>query len=326
MEFRTFSKLKIHQAFYKQLKEEFPSAPAQYLIRAIANVASDMKREKKLHRYRPTGALKLDARLYSIKGDELSVRLAYSRVKIKMALTGFDRYVRSKLGAAEIIYDRSNKKMFINFSYEQEVVEMVAPVNAIGVDKGIVNIATTSTGRNFSGERVEKVRRRYLGLRKSLQKRGTRSAKRKLVKVSKKESRFRADVNHQISKQLVNEAKGTDSAIILEDLKGITKRTTVSKEQRARHTGWSFYQLDSFIAYKAERAGVSVVFVDPAYTSQQCPKCGNTTRKNRKVRDVFKCIECGYCEDADKVGAENIRRLGVDLLGLCVNHPNVAAD
>jgi putative transposase len=126
------------------------------------------------------------------------------------------------------------------------------------------------------------------------------------------------NVNHTISKQLVKKAQRTNRAIALEDLTGIRDRVRARRSQRRKLHSWAFAQLGQFISYKAELAGVPVVFVDPAYTSQTCANCGYISRSNRKSQDSFLCVECGFSAHADTNAAINIA-------GLFVNQANVAA-
>jgi len=179
----------------------------------------------------------------------------------------------------------------------------------IGVDLGIVNIAVDSTGETFSGKPVNGVRARSLKLRRKLQKKGTKSARRLLKKRSKKEKRFACDVNHCISRKLVDKAKALGTGVALEDLKGIRDCTekTVKKHQRYQHSSWAFYQLRQYIEYKAKIDGVPVVLVDPRNTSRTCPVCGHVDKKNRPSRDKFCCRACGYAAPADNVAAVIIR-------------------
>jgi predicted RNA-binding Zn-ribbon protein involved in translation (DUF1610 family) len=88
---------------------------------------------------------------------------------------------------------------------------------------------------------------------------------------------------------------------------GMRERTTVSRRQRARHANWAFFQLRQFITYKAQRAGVTVIPVDPRHTSCTCPACGNVARSNRRTQALFSCIACGYSAPADYNAAQNIR-------------------
>jgi IS605 OrfB family transposase len=176
----------------------------------------------------------------------------------------------------------------------------------LGVDLGIVNLATDSDGETLSGERIERRRQWYATRRQALQKVGTRSAKRRLCLLKGRQRRFQQDTNHVISKRLVAKAKHTKRAIALEDLSGIRQRARVQRQQRARHSNWAFGQLRFFISYKARRAGVRVAFVDPAYTSQRCSACGHTERRNRKSQAAFCCVVCGHASSADYNAAINI--------------------
>jgi IS605 OrfB family transposase len=141
-------------------------------------------------------------------------------------------------------------------------------VDFLGVDLGIKNIATDSDGKNDSASHLNSLRYRNLKLRQRLQKKGTKSAKRLLKKRRRKEHRFATDVHHQISKRIIERAKGTGRGLAMEDLTGIRERVTVRKSQRRSHHSWAFYQLRQFVTYKARLAGVKLVFVDPQYTSK----------------------------------------------------------
>jgi IS605 OrfB family transposase len=181
------------------------------------------------------------------------------------------------------------------------------PKGVLGIDLGIENLATDSDGQIFKGMQVEKIRRRFNRLRRSLQKTDTRSAKRKIKKMSGHEKRFKRDISHQISKAIVSKAKGTTRAIALEDLRGIRSRVTVRHgEQKDRHSKWSFGQLRQFIEYKAKKGGVPLYVVGPRNTSRKCPKCNCVDARNRPVRNDFRCIQCGYEAMADYVAAINI--------------------
>jgi putative transposase len=193
----------------------------------------------------------------------------------------------------------------------------------IGVDLGIENIAVTSdrllarelmstygadapdgaAGRGSVKDR----RTRNRELRQKLQTKNTKSAKRLLRKRARIEARFAADVNHQISKRIVAEAERTGRGIAVEELTGIRERVRLRKPQRATHASWAFAQLGVFLTYKAARAGVPLVHVDPAYTSQRCTHCGYIDRRNRTSQAEFVCRDCGFtAEHADILGADNI--------------------
>jgi transposase len=112
----------------------------------------------------------------------------------------------------------------------------IRPKDVIAIDLGIKNIAVDSTGETFSGNKIKKVRTRIDNLKADLQSCGTKSAKRHLKKLSGNEARFHRDTNHCISKKMAAKAKDTSSIVVLEDLSGIRKRTTVQRSQRVNST------------------------------------------------------------------------------------------
>ena len=195
--------------------------------------------------------------------------------------------------------------------YLHQVCEIETPAGDepqgwLGVDLGIVNIATDSDGQRYSGGQVNGLRHRHTRLRARLQRKGTKSSKRLLKKRRQKESRFAKDVNHCIAKSLVEKAKDTGRGIALEDLKGIRERITVRKGQRRQHHSWSFYDLRTKITYQTALAGVKLVLVAPRNTSRTCPICGCVDQRNRLTQDGFSCIQCGFSGHADAVAACNI--------------------
>ncbi|MGW0992510.1 RNA-guided endonuclease InsQ/TnpB family protein [Streptomyces sp. NPDC002520] len=180
----------------------------------------------------------------------------------------------------------------------------------IGVDLGIANIATTSTGHRHSGRRLNRRRENDRTLRTRLQKKGTRSAKRRAKRRAGKEARRTRDINHKISKHIVAEAERTGRGIALEDLGGIRERARLKKPQRVTINSWAFAQLGDFIAYKARRAGVPLVHVSPAFTSQECSRCHHVDKRNRPSQAVFACRSCGFVEHADLNASHVIGRRG----------------
>jgi IS605 OrfB family transposase len=181
-----------------------------------------------------------------------------------------------------------------------------APSGYLGVDLGIVNIATDSTGEPFTGEPVKKTRERRFRHRQSLQTKNTRRARARLRRIARREARFQKDINHIVSKALVGKAAASCKALALEDLSGIRQRVKVRHEQRRQHSAWAFYQLRVFVAYKAHAAGVCVVYMDPRHTSRTCSACGYCDKRNRPDQAHFRCLQCGFATHADYNGALNI--------------------
>ena len=153
-----------------------------------------------------------------------------------------------------------------------------------------------------------------------MQAKGTKSAKRLLKRRRRKESRFATDVNHCISKRLVQVAKGTQRAIVLEDLKGIRERAKkstrqmVCKTMRQALSSWSLYQLRQFIEYKARATGVQVIYVAPRNTSRTCSKCGQVDKKSRRDQEHFVCTACEHALNANINAALNISMCGAEVI------------
>jgi IS605 OrfB family transposase len=185
--------------------------------------------------------------------------------------------------------------------------EVYEPVDWIGVDRGIVNLATTSDGTNHQGRRMSRYRRWQARKRAELQKKHTRSATRRLARRAQREKRHTTYVNHKISKEIVSLAQRTARGIAVEALDGIRERVRLRRDQRDALSSWPFHQLGQHLAYKAKKAGVPFLEVDAAYTSQRCPRCGHTERANRPTRDHFRCRRCGLAGPADHVAGVNVR-------------------
>ena len=178
----------------------------------------------------------------------------------------------------------------------------------LGVDLGIVNLATDSEGEHCTGAMVHSARTRYQLRRQRLPQVGTRSAKRRLRQRSRREARFQKDVNHSISTKLVAKAAVSRTASALDNLSGIRDRVTVRREHRYERHSWAFFQLRQDSAYKAAQVGVPVYRVDPRHTSRTCSVCGHCEKANRKSQAIFLCQRCGFTLHADRNAAINISR------------------
>lgn len=302
-----FSQPSIHKLAYREIRERF-GLSAQMAVRAIGKAVECFKRDRtKCPVFKPRSAVTYDNRILGFKGlDKVSLWTLAGRMILPLVYGEYqgERFDRMK-GQVDLVY-RGGKF----FLYATVDVPDKAPIEVkdfLGVDLGIINIATDSDGESYSGEPVERTRRRHHENRKRFQKRGTKGAKKRLKKLAGREARFRKQENHRISKELVLKAKDTGRGIALEDLKGIRDRTTVRAEDRAKHSGWSFSQLRLFVEYKATLAGVPVVTVDPRNTSRTCNACGHCEKANRKNQAEFVCKHCGHSTNADRNAALNIR-------------------
>jgi len=200
-------------------------------------------------------------------------------------------------GESDLVY--RDGKWFLIATCDIPVPEAFEPVGWLGVDLGIVNIATTSDGDRAAGRRLNRHRRHMRDLRRKLQTKQTKSAKRRLKKIRRREARHAANTNHVLSKQYVTTAERTGRGIGLENLAGIRDRARLRKPQRITLHSWAFAQLGAFISYKAQRAGVPVMVIDPRGTSRECARCHHIDKRNRPSQAVFCCRSCEYTANAD---------------------------
>lgn len=311
---KKFGQVGLHRLCYYDVREKF-GLSAQFTVRAIGKVSESYRAEKKrLHSFKKRSAIVYDQRLLSFRNLSLaSILTVDGRYKIPIVFGSYARLEQRRIvGQADLAYQKG--KFFLCLVIDLPEGTQINPKGIIGVDFGIVNLATTSDGNAFSGKQVDIVRERTTKFKKVLQKCGSKSAKRHLKKLSGKERRFKKNTNHAISKKIVQIAKDTQRAIALENLKGF--RVTVRKTQRERFGKWAFDELRRFISYKAQLSGIPVFFVNPENTSWICNQCGHISKSNRKSQSKFVCNQCGFSLNADVNGAKNIASMA------SINEPN----
>jgi putative transposase len=315
------SKFALQKQVYYDIRERY-GLSAQMTIRAIAKVSEAYKRDRKTQpHFRPYGAMTYDERICSFPDiDRVSLLTLDGREVMPFRIGPYQAARMDRIrGQADLLYRKGSDTFFLAVTIDAPGAAPEEVTDFLGVDLGIINLAATSDGEflnHSTGPRyahVNTVRARYSQMRRKLQKKGTKSAKRLLKKSSGREQRFARDVNHCISKRLVSTAKGTQRGLALEDLKNIRSRANGSKRQRRVLHSWAFAQLGAFIAYKARLAGVPLVLVDPAYTSQTCCQCGHCEKANRTSQAHFLCVSCGFSAHADLNAAVNISRAAVML-------------
>jgi predicted transposase len=236
---KIFSQVPLHHLAYKDTRIKFPQLASQFIVRAIAVVSDSYVKEKKtLHKFKKHSAVVYDQRILSFKRLSIaSINSVSGRLKIPFIIGRYNTLAgRTIKGQADLTLE--NNKFFLNIVIELPGDIPYTPKGVLGIDKGIVNIATTSDRIKFSGKQIDTIRIKTAKLKSSLQKCGTKSAKRKLKKIGKKQCRFQKDYNHIISKQIVSAAKGTQRAVALEDISGIRARQTVRKTDRGRFGNW----------------------------------------------------------------------------------------
>ena len=259
---------------------------------------------------------------YSLTQNRFSINTLNGRVKLSYFSDGMSKYFDHtiyKFGTARLVSKHGKYYLHIPVTYEVEESNISDICNVVGIDRGINFVVATYDSKHnsgfVSGKAIKQKRANYSKLRKELQMRHTPSSRRRLKAIGQRENRWMQDINHQVSKALVeNNPKHT--LFVLEDLSGIRNATErVKTKDRYVSVSWSFYDLEQKLIYKAKQNQSSVIKVDPRYTSQCCPCCGHVEKSNRNKKiHLFTCKKCGYKSNDDRIGAMNLYRMGIDYL------------
>jgi IS605 OrfB family transposase len=255
------------------------------------------------------------------KNDIFSVNTLNGRIKVAFYKNGFEQYFSDncKFGTAKLVNKHGKFFLHIPVTYEISELNKSEISNVVGIDRGIRFLATTydSNGKSvfYDGNTVKQKRANYKILRKQLQQVGTPSSRRRIKAIGQRENRWMNDINHCISKALV-ESNPSGSLFVIENLNGVRSATErVRVKDRYVSVSWAYYDLEQKLTYKALKHHQLVEKVNPAYTSQICPKCGHTERGNRNKKiHLFCCKNCCYKSNDDRIGAMNLHRMGIDLL------------
>lgn len=259
---------------------------------------------------------------YSLIQNRFSVNTLNGRVKLPYFVEGMSKYFDHtiyKFGTAKLVNKHGKYFLHIPVTYDVEESNVSDICNVVGIDRGINFVVATYDSRHksgfVSGKAVKQKRANYSKLRKQLQMRQTASARRRIKTIGQRENRWMQDVNHCVSKALV-ESNPKHTLFVLEDLSGIRNATErVRTKDRYVSVSWSFYDLEQKLIYKAKQNQSAVIKVSPKYTSQCCPKCGHIEKANRnKELHLFTCKNCGYKSNDDRIGAMNLYRMGINYL------------
>ncbi|MFG6193720.1 RNA-guided endonuclease InsQ/TnpB family protein [Nonomuraea sp. JJY05] len=331
--------VQLHRSVYRELREQFPSLGAQAAVRAIARVvgahANRSASRKRAHIFRSNGAVPFDARMLTSNRDAgtISIWTPHGRLQLGYLGRDIDLEAVEQLPPGECDLICRNGVWLLKVAVAVPVSVIAEPVAGfLGVDQGVASLAVTSDGAVLPGSvlpgtvkgngHVRALRARRHRQRRRLQTKATSSARRVLRRLAGREARTIADVNHQISKHVVREAEHTGRGVALEDLQGIRGRARAHRSQRRTLHSWAFAQMIGFVRYKTQRAGVALVLVDPAYTSQTCPERDHISRQNRPARGGrFLCQRCGLAGHADHIAAINVSIRAVGGWG-AVNRPH----
>ena len=354
---KTSSVTTLHKGMYTELRARY-HLPSQLACSVERQVAATYKglwtklkknaehRRKKITRKRfkglnkpprytsPTVQYTYERDYTFQRNQQVSVGTLNGRISIPYQ--GYDKHLALirqgvSIGDARLWYDKTRKTFYLLVSLEIEVSEPACNqfTEVVGVDVGIRYLAVTSTSTGkatfHSGKQVRHQANHSARLRKRLQQKGTRGAKRRLKRIEQRERRLKAQANHSIAKQIITQHP--HALIGLEQLTDIRERTRRRKRKRQKngkgslpvspkarkanrvYSQWSFAELHAFLSYKARLSGSLAVKVDADYTSKACPICGHTEDSNRPRKGLlFVCQNpnCGYTLHADLIGARNI--------------------
>ena len=295
----------LHHLVYHKAREKF-KLPSQYIINAVRVASQNLKSitttkgsKPSYSRYMP---LDFDKRTFTFSPDNVRVTTINGRIDIPIQIPEYyTKYLDWSWQTAQVILDKK-QRMFLHITFSKDVNINTCSNRKVGIDVGINHIAVTSDKRFFRGSQVKTKMLKFKRLRKKLQAKGTRSSRKLLKKWSGKERRFKAWTNHNVSKQIVDNCNA--GTLVMENLKGI-RRGKRGKRFNYWINNWSFFQLQNFITYKANRNGISVIKVNPFHTSQRCSRCGNL---GSRIKHLFTCLHCNYSLNSDLNASFNLAK------------------
>jgi putative transposase len=335
--------VKLHHATYYDTKETCPGLVSDLLIQARVKatealksaftwqkkheanyqkkVVKAKKHGKPIPKFKPMKMpqsnlcpVRYNVHTYSLNWDMRSVRLSSSagKLTIPFSVPHFsEKYAGNKIATADLIYRKGKWWLHVVVSVSGPDIRRTSEI--IGVDLGLNRPAVTSKRQFLGSPHWKEVDRRYFRLRRKLQSKGTKSAKRHLKKLSKRQQRFHRDCDHVLSKRIIQNAF-PGGTVVFENLTNIRDTSKMGRGNKNKNVdnkrklhSWTFAQLYSFTLYKAQERGISVERIDPRHTSQTCSRCGHQARNNRRSQSVFHCRSCGYQLNADYNAAKNIR-------------------
>jgi putative transposase len=351
---KTSNRKALHKDMYQEVRASFrlPSQLACSVMRQVAGTYQSLwtklkenaeHRRKKITKKRFRGLDKPPRytsptvqytyeRDYTLKSEQ-RVSLITLSGRITVPYQGYHPHVaqlaHATVSDAKLWYDKPKRCFYLLVPIEIEVPEPTVEryQQVVGIDVGIRYLAVTSTSTGtasfHAGKRIRHQANHYARLRKRLQKKGTRGAKRRIKRIAQRERRLKLQADHIVAKQIIQQHPR--ALIGLEDLTHIRERTKRRKRKRKKqgkgyeqvsakarkanrvYSQWSFAELHTLISYKAALAGSLAIKVDADYTSKTCPKCGYIADENRPHKGLlFVCQRCRYTLHADLCGARNI--------------------
>jgi putative transposase len=306
----------LHKLTYRDCKNANPTLVSdlhvqarQKAAEAVRSAIAMQKKGKKVSCPSSIScAPRFNLHTYSLnwEGGTAHLSTTRGRIAIPFRLPAYAAYAADRsVASADLIEKKGH--FYLHVVVNLPDVPVVETGAALGVDLGVTHPAVTSNGKFLGKKHWREVVKRQLRLKRKLQAKGTKSAKRRLRSLAGRDMRFRRDCDHVLSRRIVDSVD-PGTVIVVENLTNIRRRVKARRgEAKRRLHSWSFAQLKAFIEYKAEAKGCRVVGVDPRHTSQRCNACGHIARGNRVSQSSFSCRECSRQGNADLNAARNIR-------------------
>ena len=330
VEERCWNRVALHHLVYNKVRKT-SSLGSQMVCNAIFSVCKAYKAKTigkddpvPVIQFRKYKSVHFDKRTYTIRGNILSLYTLEGRIHIPMRMGPFQEAYFSQGIPTEAELICRNGRWYFNLVLELPDPPKTENTKMLGVDLGENVLAAVSSGKLHGGGKIRHERNKHLAKRRRLQSNGTQSSKQLLKKISGKEARRIKHINHQVSKAIVQEAIEQEAGVvILEDLTHIRSRIKAGKKMRSRLHRWGFRQLQTMIQYKAESHGLQVIYVNPAYSSQECSQCGCL---GVRARHHFKCL-CGHQQHSDLNASRTLCRFAQSIgrATCAVNRTQVAA-
>ncbi|MBV9852027.1 MAG: transposase [Armatimonadetes bacterium] len=314
----------LHKLTYRNCKSLCPELVSDLHVQARQKAAEAVKSALALARKgkkvsKPQSTLcppRYNVNSFSVDWQKGVVNLATvaGRQKVAFSVPAYAlALVGNRVSTADLVYRPAGRGTNRKGRFTLHVVLKLGDVEfadngqCLGVDLGVTRPAVTSDGRLHGKKRWREVSKRRFRLKRKLQSNGSKSAKRHLRTLAGRETRFRRDCDHVLSKRILDGIT-VGTTVVVENLTNIRQRVKATRgEAKRRLHSWSFAQLRWFLDYKAEALGCRVVGVDPRHTSQRCATCGHIYRGNRPSQSRFVCRSCGHRANADINAARSIR-------------------
>ncbi len=333
-EIRDYNRMRLHQKTYYKVRKRHPTIQSSLVqcARDQASASLKLAKNKNFRCKKPVkndyGSINYNQRTFTVFLDKKEISLCTINRRQRFPLKipqYFHQYLSGKIKSLTLIYT-CKKRLLANLVIELPDNPAGESNGFLGVDMGEKRFAVCSDNTFYPTKHIKQIKYKYQRLRGELQAKGTRSAKRKLKRVSGRERRFMAQENRKLAKWILNKDFDT---IIIEQLTGIKTNTKkdrrLNKKMRKRMNNWSYYQLQEFLIERAEKTGKLILIVPSEHTSQRCSCCGFISKTNRLLQSLFRCHSCHFELNADLNASRNLFAFGISIRERAsVNSPNVA--